>query len=96
MSETAERIRAAVVRYVSYHPTALDPAELAPIRNAETFRDEDGTVHVGSWPLEAREDGPALVRPQGVGSDRRTVLSLAERDGDWQVTGVDEEPVEPG
>jgi hypothetical protein len=36
------------------------------------------------------------VRGQGVGSDRRTVLMLAERDGEWQVTGVDEERVESG
>ena len=29
MSDTAERIRAAVVRYVSYNPAALDGSELA-------------------------------------------------------------------
>lgn len=93
MSDTAEAVRAAVVRYVSVNPTALDGAELKPIRNGEAFRDE-GTVRIGGWALEEREDGPVLVRQQGVGSDRRTVLSLVERGGDWEVTGVDEEPVE--
>ena len=94
MSETAEAVRAAVVRYVSVNPTALEGAELKPIRNGEAFRDEDGTVRIGGWHLEDREDGPALVRGQGVGSDRRTVVSLVERDGDWQVTGVETERVE--
>jgi hypothetical protein len=36
------------------------------------------------------------VRRQGVGSDRRTVLRLVERDGEWQVTGVNEERVDSG
>jgi len=96
MSDTAERIRAAVVRYVSYNPAALEGSELAPIRSGEAFREDDGTVRIGAWHLEEREDGPALVRGQGVGSDRQTVLWLAERDGEWRVTGVDEERVEPG
>ena len=95
MSETAEAIRAAVVRYVSVEPTALDGAELKPIRNGEAFRDEDGTVRIGGWVLEEREDGPALVRQQGVGSDRRTVVSLTERDGDWHVIDVETERVGP-
>jgi hypothetical protein len=46
--------------------------------------------------LEEREDGPALVRGQGVGSDRQTVIRLKERDGEWQVTGVNEERVGSG
>lgn len=95
MSETGEAVRAAVVRYVSVHPTALDGAELKPIRNGEAFRDEDGAVRIGGWVLEDRADGAALVRGQGIGSDRRTVVSLVERDGDWHVTGVDEESVDP-
>ena len=96
MSDTGEAVRAAVVRYVSYDPAALDGAELKPIRNGEAFRDEDSTVRVGGWHLEERVDGAALVRQQGVGSDRRTVLRLVERDGEWQVTGVDEERVGSG
>lgn len=94
MSETGEAVRAAVVRYVSVNPTALDSAELKPIRNGEAFRDEDGTVRIGGWRLEERDDGAALVRQQGVGSDRRTVVWLAERDGEWHVTGVSEERVD--
>jgi hypothetical protein len=96
MSDTGEAVRAAVVRYVSVDPTALDGSELKPIRNGEAFRDEDGTVRIGGWRLEEHADGAVLVRQQGVGSDRRTVVSLTERDGDWHVTGVAEEPVECG
>jgi hypothetical protein len=94
MSDTAEAVRAAVVRYVSYNPTALDGSELRPIRSGEAFREADGTVRIGAWRLEERERGPVLVRGQGVGNERRTVVRLDESDGDWRVTGVDEEPVD--
>jgi hypothetical protein len=94
MSDTAEAIRAAVVRYVSYNPHALDGSELRPIRSGEAFREDDGTVRIGAWRLEERESGPVLVRGQGVGNERRTVIRLAETDGEWRVTGVDEERVE--
>jgi hypothetical protein len=89
--ETAEAIRAAVVRYVSYNPHALDGSELRPIRSGEAFREDDGTVRIGAWRLEERESGPVLVRGQGVGNERRTVVRLEERGGDWHVTGIDEE-----
>jgi hypothetical protein len=92
--ETAEAVRAAVVRYVSYNPAALDGAELRPIRSGEAFREDDGTVRIGAWRLEERESGPVLVRGQGVGTERRTVIRLAETDGEWRVTGLDEERVE--
>ena len=49
MSDTAERIRTAVVRYVSYDPTASDGSELAPIRSGEAFREDGGTVRIGAW-----------------------------------------------
>jgi len=91
---TAEAIRAAVVRYVSYNPHALDGSELTPIRSGEAFCEDDGTVRIGAWRLEARDDGPVLLRGQGVGNARRTVIRLAETDGDWRVTGVGEERVE--
>ncbi len=94
MSETGEKIRAAIVRDVSVNPTALDSSELKPTRNAEAFREADGTVRIGGWRLEERDDGAVLVGGQDVGSDRRTVVSLTERDGDWYVTGVSAERVE--
>lgn len=94
MVERGEKIRAAVVRYVSFNPTALGSSELKPIRNGETFREDDGTVRIGGWRLEERDGGATLVRQQGVGSDRRTVVSLTERDGEWRVTGVSEERVD--
>lgn len=94
MTGTAEAIRAAVVRYVSYNPHALDGSELTPIRSGEAFCEDDGTVRIGAWRLEARDDGPVLLRGQGVGNARRTVIRLAETDGDWRVTGVGEERVE--
>ena len=49
MSDTGERIRAAVVRYVSYNPAALEGSELAPIRSDEAFREDGGTVRIGAW-----------------------------------------------
>lgn len=93
MSDTAEAIRAAVVRYVSYNPTALDGSELTPIRSGEAFREDDGTVRIGAWRLEERESGAVLVRQQGVGDERRTVVRLEERGENWRVIGVDEERV---
>jgi len=90
----AEAIRAAVVRYVSYNPHALDGSELRPIRSGEAFREDDGTVRIGAWRLDERDGGPVLVRGQGVGNERRTVVKLEERDDDWRVTGVDEESVD--
>jgi len=93
MTGTAEAIRAAVVRYVSYNPHALSGSELTPIRSGEAFREDDGTVRIGAWRLEERESGPVLVRGQGVANERRTVVSLEERDGDWRVTDIDEERV---
>ena len=96
MTDTAEAIRAAVVRYVSYNPTALDGSELTPIRSGEAFREDDGTVRIGAWRLEERDDGPVLVRGRGVGTGRRTVVSLEERDGGWRVTGVGEERSDGG
>ena len=90
----AEAIRAAVVRYVSYNPHALDGSELRPIRSGEAFREDDGTVRIGAWRLEKRDSGPVLVRSQGVGNEQRTVVRLEESDSEWRVTGIDEEHVE--
>jgi hypothetical protein len=94
VTDTAEAIRAAVVRYVSYNPHALDGSELTPIRSGEAFCEDDGTVRIGAWRLEERESGAVLVRGRGVGNEHRTVVHLEESDGDWRVTGVDEERVD--
>lgn len=88
--EPGERIRAAVLAYLSDHPDALTETEATVVRDGEAFREDDGTVRIGSWRLEERDGDPVLVRQRG-GPSRLTVVRLDDSDGDWQVTGVDDE-----
>lgn len=96
MDDEGEAIGAAVVRYVSRHPGVLDRAELAPIRNGETYRDDDGILRIGSWRLTERDGDPVLVRRRGSDPPQLTVVSLEENDGDWRVTDVRRESPESG
>lgn len=92
MDETGERIREAVVEYAQRNPDALDEEEIAPIRNGETFRDQDGAVRIGSWLLEERDGDPVLTRQLGCDTPTRLRILYLDCDaGDWQVIGVDEE-----
>lgn len=92
MTDTADRIRDAVVDYVADHPASLDDDDVDAIRTAEPFRNDDGNLRLGPWLLENRGGDYVLTRTRCGDPATVTAIYLEETpDGDWRVTDVGEE-----